>query len=450
MKLQLLRLFNILLSFALGLFAILTPQLVSASEANISVSTNPQALNGQLKSFDLTLNNLNPKSHYVLFVFQSGNTIDDYPKNAVGIATIDGAAGADPGAATWGKVFRFSGGVESNGLFQPTGSTLTIKNICKDFVAKAAGQSCPDTFGVGNLLLVAVDLTGQTTQDNPPRYKVPEDVEHLKNLPYTTYSLVFGSSTTPTGEINIEIYQYPPPDYIDKDGQKSKIAMSIIGVLKDSSWDIIINGPDSSAEFFSGTSEANCDSYDPDSGCFYQESSKSILEDPVEKDNDPSAWVAGRYYLTLKNHGAQSLVVRQNDPFTVLDDKNIIGKTRIYQAVGSEHTGSNTVPSPCLGTKDKPNSCLTAIGRIQTDPTGFIKDIFAIALGIAGGVAFLLMVIGAFRMITSGGNPDALNGGRELLTSAVVGLLFITFSVLLLKIIGVDILKIPGFGPVNP
>ncbi|MBI2020450.1 hypothetical protein HYS94_03425, partial [Candidatus Daviesbacteria bacterium] len=58
---------------------------------------------------------------------------------------------------------------------------------------------------------------------------------------------------------------------------------------------------------------------------------------------------------------------------------------------------------------------------------------------------FLMMLLGAFQMLTSAGNPETLAAGRERLTSAVIGLLFVIFSILLLQIIGMNILNIPGF-----
>jgi hypothetical protein len=89
----------------------------------------------------------------------------------------------------------------------------------------------------------------------------------------------------------------------------------------------------------------------------------------------------------------------------------------------------------------------TAIGPI--DPRnlqGFIQQLLNLALGVAGGIAFLLMLFGAFRIMTSSGDPEKMKSGSELITSALTGLLFIIFSVFLLKLIGVDILQIPGFG----
>lgn len=87
----------------------------------------------------------------------------------------------------------------------------------------------------------------------------------------------------------------------------------------------------------------------------------------------------------------------------------------------------------------------TAIGCIHTNPSELVKDLMTFLIDIGGGLAFLMMLFGVFQMLTSAGNPETLNAGRERLTSAVIGLLFVIFAVLLLQIIGVDILKIPGF-----
>lgn len=87
----------------------------------------------------------------------------------------------------------------------------------------------------------------------------------------------------------------------------------------------------------------------------------------------------------------------------------------------------------------------TAFGGIDTSGD-FVKNILKFSAGIAGGIAFFLIIIGGFQMMISAGNPEKLNEGKELVTSAIVGLLFIIFSVFLLKLIGLDILQIPGFG----
>lgn len=100
---------------------------------------------------------------------------------------------------------------------------------------------------------------------------------------------------------------------------------------------------------------------------------------------------------------------------------------------------------PCNTEDGRGPAMKTAIGCIHTNPAELAKDLMTFVIGISGGIAFLLMVMGAFQMLTSAGNPDHLNAGRERLTNAVIGLLFIIFAILFLQIIGIGILAIPGF-----
>lgn len=87
----------------------------------------------------------------------------------------------------------------------------------------------------------------------------------------------------------------------------------------------------------------------------------------------------------------------------------------------------------------------TALGCIPTSPGALVTMIFDIVIGIAGGVAFLLVILGGIKVLTSAGNPEALTEGKEIISSAIVGLLLIIFSVFLLHFIGVNVLNLPGF-----
>jgi len=87
----------------------------------------------------------------------------------------------------------------------------------------------------------------------------------------------------------------------------------------------------------------------------------------------------------------------------------------------------------------------TGLGKIPTDPACLAKWVLANGILMAGGIAFLLSVFGGISIILAGGNPEKINQGKEIITSAVTGLLFIIFSIILLRIIGIDILQIPDF-----
>lgn len=107
-------------------------------------------------------------------------------------------------------------------------------------------------------------------------------------------------------------------------------------------------------------------------------------------------------------------------------------------------------PPPCDKSALDPKTGMctkihTAIGDIETTPVGFAKVVFGIVLSLAGGIAVLLIIVSGYQIMTSQGNPEKIQGARETLTSTVIGLAFMIFSLVLLQIIGVDLLHIPGF-----
>lgn len=88
---------------------------------------------------------------------------------------------------------------------------------------------------------------------------------------------------------------------------------------------------------------------------------------------------------------------------------------------------------------------MTALGCIKTSgPNDLITSILKIATGVGGGIALALILYGVFIVTTSAGMPDKLKAGSEIITSAIIGLIFILLSVFLINLIGINILGIPG------
>ena len=106
--------------------------------------------------------------------------------------------------------------------------------------------------------------------------------------------------------------------------------------------------------------------------------------------------------------------------------------------------GKEEACKACFG--KNPPEVWTAIGCIPTTPEGFISKFLGLGVGIGGGIAFLLILFGGFQVLTSAGNPERLGAGRELLGSAISGLILLVLSIFLLRLIGFNILGIPGFG----
>lgn len=85
----------------------------------------------------------------------------------------------------------------------------------------------------------------------------------------------------------------------------------------------------------------------------------------------------------------------------------------------------------------------TAIGCIPFENPNDIAAFFLRwGLGIAGGIAMILIIIASFMITTSSGDPKRVQAGKELLMAAIGGVVLIIFSTFILQLIGVKILNI--------
>lgn len=125
-------------------------------------------------------------------------------------------------------------------------------------------------------------------------------------------------------------------------------------------------------------------------------------------------------------------------------------ETEIKAEKGSQYEACQK----CMGrfnpeTGEYPNEgqkIYTAVGCISVDGKGFATDLIKLLLGV-GGMATLLSILAAsFIYTTSRGDSGKIKEAKDLITSAVSGLLFIIFSVIMLEYIGVQVLHIPGLG----
>lgn len=103
---------------------------------------------------------------------------------------------------------------------------------------------------------------------------------------------------------------------------------------------------------------------------------------------------------------------------------------------GGVWTAVGCIPFEDPSSPDNPTAGITAM----------LRSFITIGLGIAGGVVVLMVLAGSFLLSTSQGDPKRVEEGKSLISSAVIGLLFVIFSITILRFIGVNILQIPGFG----
>lgn len=80
-----------------------------------------------------------------------------------------------------------------------------------------------------------------------------------------------------------------------------------------------------------------------------------------------------------------------------------------------------------------------------------VKIILRLAVQFAGIAVFILLLVGGFKYLTSGGNPEAKKAASGTITYAIIGLSLLLGSWLILLLIeeitGVDVTKFVILGP---
>jgi len=123
---------------------------------------------------------------------------------------------------------------------------------------------------------------------------------------------------------------------------------------------------------------------------------------------------------------------------------NVAVAEMCYKYLGSS-TQANELKG-CLSCSSQ-NGMWTGMGCLPLDVNSLIGGfILNTGIGLGGGFALLCIIYAAFLMQSSQGNPEKLKKAQEMITSCIMGLMLIIFSVFIMRLIGVNILRIPGFG----
>lgn len=88
----------------------------------------------------------------------------------------------------------------------------------------------------------------------------------------------------------------------------------------------------------------------------------------------------------------------------------------------------------------------TAIGCVDASPIGIITGLIRIALGVIGGVALISLIIVGIQY--QRGNDEEIKKARDRLIAILTGVAFLVFSVLILRILGVNILDVIPAGSI--
>jgi hypothetical protein len=144
------------------------------------------------------------------------------------------------------------------------------------------------------------------------------------------------------------------------------------------------------------------------------------------------AWVTCPFSQYVKE-------VRFADAFTVTEASLFGEKTYPTQP---------PAPKPPCGVFLAGGGCgiaVTGIGLINTSGAGILYSMFVIFLSLSGGILLLTIIYSGYMLMFSRGNPEQIQKGKEVLTSAIIGFLFIVFSYVIFGVLTVDILRLPGF-----
>ncbi len=94
----------------------------------------------------------------------------------------------------------------------------------------------------------------------------------------------------------------------------------------------------------------------------------------------------------------------------------------------------------CIKCSEEKKGIWTAIGCVDGNFNKFITDfLLNIGVSLAGIISLFCIIYSAFKIQTSQGNSDKLKKAQEMLTSCIIGLVMIIFSVFILKLIGYSI-----------
>lgn len=132
-------------------------------------------------------------------------------------------------------------------------------------------------------------------------------------------------------------------------------------------------------------------------------------------------------------------------PTSTSDDPSCICKNPDTVATICRRYISTSEASRCDDCITNKGGFWTGIGCIGTDPSAFAQSLFGYGLSIGGAFSLLCIFYAAFILQTSRGNPEKIKKAKEDLRACITGLLVIIFSIFIVRLIGIDLLRIPGF-----
>ncbi len=67
--------------------------------------------------------------------------------------------------------------------------------------------------------------------------------------------------------------------------------------------------------------------------------------------------------------------------------------------------------------------------------SGVFNNLVGVILGLAGFTLFIMLIIGGYKLLTSGGDPKAAQAAQQTITNAIAGIILIACAYLILTFI---------------
>lgn len=90
---------------------------------------------------------------------------------------------------------------------------------------------------------------------------------------------------------------------------------------------------------------------------------------------------------------------------------------------------------------------LNKSGKYPTDLGNLVSSLLELAFPIAGIILLLLLLAGGFSLMTSAGDPKAMQAAKGRITSALIGFVIIFAAYWITQLIGL-ILGLPDIGDI--
>lgn len=105
----------------------------------------------------------------------------------------------------------------------------------------------------------------------------------------------------------------------------------------------------------------------------------------------------------------------------------------------------------CNGVENNLNLCYPTFGpnggsglELDTSLNQIVAWFYYFIVTISGFSAFVMLVWGGFKYLSSAGNPSAIGDSKDMIQKALLGLLLILVSYLILQAINPDLIILQG------